>query len=40
MLDAVDYWQDDEAVPGTDGETISDQQILDLVDSWTEAGSE
>jgi len=34
ILTALDHWQDEEPVPGTDGETISDTQILDLVDSW------
>jgi len=40
ILDALDYWEDEEPVPGTDGETISDTEILDLVDRWQDEESD
>ncbi|MBX0287875.1 hypothetical protein [Haloarcula salinisoli] len=40
ILSALDYWQDGETVPGTDGETIDDQTQLDPVGSWQDGGSE
>ncbi|MBX0287616.1 PKD domain-containing protein [Halomicroarcula sp. F28] len=40
ILDAVEYWQDEEPVPGIGGEIIDDQKILDLVESWQGGGDE
>jgi len=36
VLNAVEYWQDDEPVPGTDGQTIDDQTLLEIVDRWSD----
>ncbi|MBX0287613.1 PKD domain-containing protein [Halomicroarcula sp. F28] len=38
ILDAVEYWQDEEPVPSIGGEIIDDQKILDLVESWQGGG--
>jgi len=35
ILTAVNYWQDDEPVPGTDGQTIDRQTMLELIDRWS-----
>jgi len=40
ILTALDHWQDEEPVPGTDGQTISETQILDLVDRWQDEESD
>ncbi|MBX0302765.1 carbohydrate-binding protein [Haloarcula salinisoli] len=38
ILDAVDYWHDEAPVPGTDGRTIDDQTLLELVERWQNGG--
>ncbi len=34
ILNAIDYWSNNEEVPDTGGKTISNQKILDLIDLW------
>jgi hypothetical protein len=34
ILRAIDYWQNGESVPHTNGETISDLEILELTETW------
>lgn len=34
VLDAIEYWQNNEAVPRTDGKKIGDFEILDLIEKW------
>jgi len=40
ILNALDYWQNDEEVPGTGGQTVDEQTLLELVDSWAGKDSE
>jgi hypothetical protein len=34
ILEAIEYWRDDTAVPQTGGKTIGDFQILELIETW------
>jgi len=38
ILEALNYWHDEEPVPGTGGRTVDDQTLLELVERWQHGG--